>query len=139
FTDPEVWNPKIRSPQCDNAAAARSVLPRYLTRTERVLAGMSKAEIQKREAAEWSSGTIKVPEPGSVSYMLSKGAYINDAAAGAWQPHVMFFAPRTDGAAWGADLPASPMMSDSKSYEKTTIFFVIVPKWSDGTAAPPHK
>jgi uncharacterized protein YndB with AHSA1/START domain len=136
FVDPQFWNPKIRSPQCDNAVSVRSVLPRYLTRTTRVLSGVSKAEMQKREAAEWLSGTLKAPEPGAVSYMMSKDGYLNDAAGGPWHPHVMFFAPRTDSAAWGADLPGSPLMSDSTSYEQTTIFFVIVPKWSDGTPGP---
>ncbi len=139
FTDSQFWNPKIRSPQCDNAVSVRSVLPRYLARTKRVLAGASKAEIQKQEAAEWLAGTITVPEPGAVSYMMSKGGYLNDAAGGPWHPHVMFFAPRAESAAWGADLPGSPMMSDSSSYEKTTIFFVIVPNWSDGTPGPSHK
>jgi hypothetical protein len=139
FTDPQFWNPKIRSPQCDNATSARSVLPRYLTRTERVLAGVSKTEMQKREAAEWTAGTLKVPEPGAICYMLSNGGYLNDAAAGPWHPHVMFFAPRTDDAAWGANLPGSPVASDSTSYEHITIFFVVVASWSDGTPAPVHK
>ena len=45
----------------------------------------------------------------------------------------------TDGAAWGANLPGSPVAADSTSYERTTIFFVIVPNWSDGTPGPTHK
>ena len=139
FADPQFWNPKIRTPQCDNATSARSVLPRYLTRTERVLSRVSKAEMQTREAADWASGVLKVPEPGAMCYMLSKSGYINDAAAGPWHPHVMFFAPRTNDAAWGANLPGSPVASDSTSYDHITIFFVIVPDWSDGTPAPMHK
>src|SRR5262249_1167392 len=58
FTDPQFWNPKIRAPQCDNAVSARTVRPRYLTRTEWVLAGVSKPEMQRREAAEWVAGTL---------------------------------------------------------------------------------
>jgi hypothetical protein len=138
FANPQFWNPKIRSPQCDNATSARSVLPRYLTRTERILAGMSKAEIQKREAAEWAAGTLKAPEPGAICYMMSKGGYLNDTD-GSWHPHVMYFAPRTDDAEWGANLPGSPVASDSTSYERTTIFFVVVANWSDGTPSPPHE
>ncbi len=136
FDSPQFWNPKIRSPQCDNVTSARSVLPRYLTRTEWVLAGISKAEIQKREAAEWAAGTLKAPEPGAMCYMMSKGGYLSDGV-GPWRPHVMFFAPRTDDAAWGANLPGSPIASDSASYEQTSIFFVVVPNWSDGTPGPP--
>lgn len=138
FTSPQFWNPKVRTPQCFNATSARSVLPRYLTRTERVLAGMSKADMQRREAADRAAGTLRPPEPGAVCYMLSKNGYINDAAGGPWHPHVMYFAPRTDDAAWGANLPDSPIASDSTSYDATTIFFVVVPNWSDGTPAPLH-
>ena len=138
FTDPEFWNPKIRTPQCDNAVSARTVRPRYLTRTERVLAGASKAEMQKREAAEWAAGTLTAPAPGAMCYMLSKRGYIKDGT-GPWHPHVMFFAPRTDDAAWGANLPGSPVAADSTSYERTTIFFVIVTDWSDGSPGTVHK
>ena len=71
-------------------------------------------------------------------YMMSKGGYVNDRDH-AWHPHVMYFAPRTDDAAWGANVVGSPVMSDSASYERTTIFFVIVPNWSDGTPGPIQK
>lgn len=138
FADPQFWNAKIRAPECYNPTSVRSVLPRYLTRTERILAGASKAEMQKREAVDRAAGTLTPPEPGAMCYMLSKGGYINDTD-GPWHPHVMYFAPRTDGAAWGANLPGSPIASDSASYDETTIFFVIVPNWSDGTPAPLHK
>jgi hypothetical protein len=42
FDDPEFWNPRIRGPICLNPAAARSILPITLKRTELVLA----AEVQ---------------------------------------------------------------------------------------------
>jgi len=136
YTDPQFWNPKIRAPECFNATAARSVLPRYLARTARVLAGMSKPEMQKREAADRAAGSLTPPEPGAVCYMMSKGGYLNDATGGPWHSHVMYFAPRTDDAAWGANLPGSPIASDSAAYDETTIFLVVVPKWSDGTSSP---
>ena len=133
FDNPEFWNPTIRSPQCFNPAAVRSVLPRYLERTKRVLAGMSLAEMQAREAAEWKAGTFHAPEAGAVSLMFAKGGYLNDSAAGAWHPHYMMFVPRTDASQWGADLPGSPVKSDSTSYDNTTIIMILVPNWSDGT------
>lgn len=137
FGNPEFWNPKIRAPECDNAVMARSVDPHFLTRTEWVLAGVSKTEMQQREAAAWASGKYKAPEFGGMSYMLAKGGYINDAVTH-WHPHVMFLTPRTDDAAWGANLPGSPVVSDSINIEKTSIFMVIVGNWSDGTPAPIH-
>ena len=133
FADPQFWNPKIRAPECFNATSARSVLPRYLARTEQVLAGLSKSEMQTHEAADRAAGTLKPPVPGAMCYMQSKGGYLNDAAGGPWHPHVMYFAPRTDDAAWGANFAGSPIASDSVSYDETTIFFVVVPNWSDGT------
>src|ERR1051326_2076672 len=134
FDNPEFWNPKMRSPQCVNPAAVRSVLPRYLERTKWVLAGVSKAEMQAREAAAWQAGKLTGPEPGAISLMFSKGGYLNDSAAGPWHPHYMLFVPRTDASQWGADLPGSPVASDSVSYERTTIIMVKVPNWSDGTS-----
>jgi len=136
FDNAEFWNPKIRSPQCFNSAAVRSVLPSYLERTKWVLSGVSKAEMQARETAEWKAGTLHEREPGAVSLMFSKGGYLNDSAAGPWHPHFMLFAPRADASQWGADLPGSPVASDSVNYEKTTIVMIMVPNWSDGTPGP---
>ena len=130
FNDPEFWNPKIRSPQCFNAAGARSILPRYLERTRWVLAGESIAEMRAHAA---SGKQRLVPAPGSVCYMMSKQGYLNDSVAGPWHPHVMFFGLHAKPAAWGANLPGSPVMADDTSYSPTTIFMVVVQKWSDGT------
>lgn len=136
--NPEFWNPKVRSADCLNAVAARSVLPHFLARTEWVLAGVPRAEIKKREASAWTAGKYKAPEPGAMCYMMAKGGYINDAV-GPWHPHVMFLTPRTAEATWGANLPESPVTADSTNVENTTIFAVIVGNWSDGTPAPIHR
>src|SRR6185436_9059075 len=37
--DPDFWNPKVRTPICWNAAAARSLLLRNIKRTQLILAG----------------------------------------------------------------------------------------------------
>jgi len=139
FDNPEFWNPKIRTPLCDNSVAARSasVLPAYLTRTEWVLTGVSLAEMQKRETAEWDDGRFQAPDPGAVSFMMSKEQYINDSAH-PWHPHVMFFAPRTQDSQWGANLPGSPMVADSTNVVQTSIFMVLVANWSDGTPDTAH-
>ncbi len=128
FNSSEFWNPKVRSPQCLNAAGASSVLPEYLARTRWVLAGESIARMRAR------AGTRKpmLPAPGSVCYMMSKQAYINDTAAGPWYSHVMFYGLAKP-ADWGANLPDSPMAADAAAYEPVTVFMVIVQKWSDGT------
>jgi hypothetical protein len=134
FDDPEFWNPKPRDPLCFNAAAARSVLPTYLRRTEWVLAGVSKDEIVRRTRAAIADRTILQPETGAMTYMMSKDGYLNDGA-GHWHPHVMFYLPLTQASAWGANLPGSPVMGGGGGDEPGTVFFVLAPTWSDGTPA----
>ncbi|MFI4920090.1 MAG: hypothetical protein ACHQAZ_00445 [Gammaproteobacteria bacterium] len=134
FDNPEFWNPKIRTPICLNAMSARSVsvLPSYLTRTQWVLAGVSVAEMHDRETAEWKDGRLKPPDPNCVTFMMSKDQYINDSAH-PWHPHVMIFAPRITDTELGANIHGSPVAADSTNVEQTSIFMVVVAKWSDGT------
>jgi len=134
FEDPEFWNPKLRAPLCFNDLAARTVLAAYLERTEWVLAGVSKADMINRTSAELASNRIATPEPGAMSYMMSKQGYLGDLA-GHWHPHLMFFFAHVDRADWGANLHGSPVLSSRDDSESTTTFFVLVPTWSDGTPA----
>jgi hypothetical protein len=48
----------------------------------------------------------------------------------------MFEVPRIDDAAWGANLPNSPVLGDAEDPESFSEFIIPVGKWSDGTAAP---
>ena len=134
FQDGEFWNPKIRTPNCFNAAAVSSVLPSYFKRTEWAMAGVSKADMIDRYKAELSTKGASSPEPGAMSYMMSKRTYINDGT-GHWHPHVMFFLARVDAAAWGANAKGSPIFGGQAAEDPFTTFYVIVPAWSDGTPA----
>ena len=136
FDHPEFWNPKNRSPICYNPAAARSILPYTFKRTELVLGGLSKPQILDRIKAAVAGKELPTPEPGAMSYMMSKEQYLNDAV-GHWYPHLMFHIPKTDGAGWGANLDGSPVVMDPREVpEPQTIFFVPVGTWTDGTTAP---
>jgi len=136
FDDPEFWNPKNRSPICYNPAAARSILPYTFNRTELVLAGLSNPQMLERIKAAVANKALPVPEPGAMSYMMSKESYLSDQV-GHWFPHLMFHVPKTDGANWGANLDSSPVVLDPRLVpEPETIFFVPVGRWSDGTPAP---
>ncbi len=130
----EFWNPRQRAPECVNKAAARSVLPSYLQRTQWVLSGVSRAAMIHRTKAEIAARQITAPEVGAMCFMLSKDGYIA-SAGGPWHPHVMFWAPRGPGSEWGADLKGSPVLSSSSDLMPFTIYFVLVRKWSDGTLA----
>ncbi len=132
FDDDQFWNPKLRAPLCFNAAAARSVLPRYFERTRLALAGASKASMIDSTKSALAAHTFTAPEPGAMCFMMSKQGYLGDTA-GHWHPHLMFYLAHTDGAAWGADLAGSPVFVAQDHPEDITTFMVPVPKWSDGT------
>src|SRR3984957_5214951 len=46
--DPDFWNPKVRTPICYNASAAHSVLLRNIKRTDLILAGRMKDQVDER-------------------------------------------------------------------------------------------
>jgi hypothetical protein len=139
FNDAEFWNPKIRGPICFNPAAVRTVLPGYLERTQWVLAGVSKSDMIDRTRTTVSTNTFVAPEPGAMSFMMSKQGYLSDDD-GHWHPHLMFFVAHSDAAAWGANLHGSPIFAAQSDPEPITTFFIPVTKWSDGTAdAMEHK
>lgn len=134
---PEFWNPKLRGPICFNPPAARSVLPTTIKRTDMVLAGRTKAEIIEGNKAAFQKGELPPLEPGGMSYMMSKGAYLTDHGDHNLA-HLMVYAPPLDGKVWGADLPKSPVMLNPqfKGVQPIDVFVVPVGRWSDGTAAP---
>ena len=132
---PEFWNPKVRSPICFNAAAARSFAQIYLMKTKLVLAGKSKEDVLKLTSAALDSGELPALEPGAMCYMFSKQQYLNDEGVH-WHPHLMFFVKGDVGKTWGADQPDSHIIAANDAEERATIFMVWVDTWSDGTPAP---
>jgi putative zinc finger protein len=138
FNSAEFWNPNVRVPQCFNPAAARSILPLTIKRTEMVLAGRSKAQMIDSIKAGFDNKELPVPEPGAMCYMMSRAGYLNDAL-GHYVPHLMFYFPLTDKSSWGADLRDSPVTLNPQFQggpEPITEFVIAVGKWSDGTVAP---
>jgi hypothetical protein len=130
--DPDFWNPKVRVPICDNAAAARSYLLRTIKTTDLVLAGRTKAQVDDAIAAAVDKKELPAMEPGAMCYMMSKQGYGGDSAPH-WPSHVMFFYSKLDPATWGANLPGSPIMAVND--DQLTEFAVGVKRWSDGTEA----
>ena len=135
--DPEFWNPKLRAPICFNPPGARSYLPLIIKKTELVLAARSKAQVFEDIKAAFDKKELPTLESGAMGYIMSKQGYFSDRD-GRWHPHLMFFARLTDPAAWGADLPGSPIIafSGNDTPERLTVFLILVGQWSDGTAAP---
>ncbi len=134
--DPEFWNPRLRAPICYNPQASRSYVPRILKKTELALAGRSKQQIAAAIATALDTKQLPAVESGSMCYMLSKDGYLGDRF-GHWHPHLMFFVPETETAAWGANLPHSPILGATDKQEHLTVFLIPLGQWSDGTPGPP--
>ena len=132
--DADFWNPKVRTPICYNAAAARSLLPRNIKRTELILAGRTKAQVDEAIVAAVDKKELPAMESGAMCYMMSKRGYGGDTVAH-WPSHVMFFYSQTDPATWGANLPGSPVLAMSDDHEHLTEFAIGVQRWADGTEA----
>ena len=134
--DAEVWNPKVRTPICYNAAAARSNLPRNIKRTDLILAGRTKAQVDEAIVAAVAKKELPAMEGGAMCYMMSKQGYGGDSVPH-WPSHLMFYFSQTDPATWGANLPGSPILAMSDEHEHLTehltMFSISVQRWSDGT------
>lgn len=134
--DREFWNSRLRAPNCFNPQAARSVLPQYLERARWVVAGATREQIIERTRAALASGQFTAPEPGALTFMLSKNGYVSDQADGPWVPHMMFFVPHGQAASWGASRDGSPVIGVDAIPEDINILLLPVRQWSDGTPAP---
>lgn len=130
--EPDFWNPKVRVPICFNAAAARSFLPRNIERTDLILAGRTKAQVDETIVAAIDKRELPAMEPGAMCYMMSKQGYGGDSIEH-WPPHLMFYFSQIDPATWGANLPDSPILAMNDAREQLTEFVVPVQRWSDGT------
>lgn len=140
FDAPQFWNPKMRGPICFNPAAAHSILPLTLKRTDLVLSGLSKEQVMDGIRASLRAKELPTLEPGAMSYMMSKESYLGDGV-GHWHSHLMFYVPLMKPANWGADLPGSPVLLNPQfrgAPEPVTEFMVPVLEWSDGTPSQMH-
>jgi hypothetical protein len=133
--DVDFWNPKLRSPICFNPPAARSYLPLTIKRTELVLAGRSKEQMFVALGAAVERKDVPPLESNAMCYMMSKRGYLSDRD-GHWRPHLMIFTPLVEPAAWGADLPGSPILAFTETRSRVSVFLVPVGHWSDGSPAP---
>jgi hypothetical protein len=139
--DPDFWNPKVRVPICMNAAAARTYLLRITRITDLALAGRTPAQVDQAMAAAIARKELPPMESGAMCYMMGKQGYGGDSAPH-WPPHLMFFFSDTDLAAWGANLPGSPVIGIADSSEHLTQFVIQIQRWADGTddlpSSPTH-
>jgi len=135
FNDRRFYTPKSRGPACFNPPAVRSIVPIVMKRNELALAGRSKVEIASAMKTALEKNELPALEPGAMCYMMSHDQRLGDGS-GPWMPHLMFYLPKMDNAAWGSDQPGSPVVLNSMfngAPEPVTVFMVVVSEWSDGT------
>jgi hypothetical protein len=132
--DADFLDPKVRVPMCVNAAAARSYLLRITRIAELILAGRTKAQMEETIAAAVEKKELPPMEPGAMCYMMSKQGFGGNTVPH-WPSHLMFFFSDTDLAAWGANLPGSPVVGMADPSEHLTQFVIPTQRWSDGTEA----
>jgi hypothetical protein len=146
----DVWSPKQRGAVCLNPAAVRSILPIFNKLTEMTLAGVTgvKERIAGIQEA-YAKKEIPPVEPGAMSFMMSKGAYLTHLGTTHNLCHVMFFLPIKDPAELNANDPDAPIFSTSmwfpdpdkpdsplnKELPPLRTVPIEVPYWSDGTPA----
>ncbi|HVC18561.1 MAG TPA: hypothetical protein VNE16_00675 [Vicinamibacterales bacterium] len=142
----EKWNPRIKGPDCLNAAAARTMLPIVFKLTDMALAGDSLRQRVAGIREAYAKRDIPPLAPGAMGYMMSKDAYLTDQGSHNIS-HLMFFVPDRKAADWGAGVLHSPISSSSywfasdasnpldKTLPPLRVFVVAVPVWSDGTPA----
>jgi hypothetical protein len=145
----DVWSPKQRGAICLNPAAVRSILPICRKLTQMTLAGVTSVKERIAGIQEaYAKKEIPPVEPGAMSYMMSKEAYLSHLGNHNLC-HVMFFLPMKDPAELDANDPNSPISSTSiwfpdpdkpdsplnKELPPLRTVPIEVPYWSDGTLA----
>ena len=94
--------------------------------------GFSKTQMFDAIKAAVDKKELGAPALGSLTYMMSKEAYLTDRPPHNLN-HLMYDLPRMDGAAWGANLPGVPIYFQQLSPAPITEFYVVMGNWSDGT------
>ena len=146
----DVWSPKQRGAICLNPAAVRSILPIFRELTKMTLAGVTSVKERIAHIQEaYTKKEIPAVEPGAMSYIMSKDAYLTHLGQSHNLCHVMFFLPIKDPADLNANDPNAPVSSTSmwfpdpdkpdsplnKELPPLRVVPIEVPYWSDGTLA----
>jgi hypothetical protein len=146
----DVWSPKQKGAICLNPASVRSILPIYQKLTQMTLAGVTSVKERIAGIQEaYAKKEIPPVEPGAMSYMMSKDAYLSHLGRTHNLCHVMFFLPINDPAELDANDPNAPISSTTfwfpdpdkpdspltKELPPLRTVPVAVPYWSDGTLA----
>lgn len=128
------FDPKIRAPQCFNAAAAPSMLKVHRIASWHFMQGASTTEVDLAIGEALTTGAIAMPGDGAMSYMFSPRQVLTPDG-GRFHPHVMLYMPHVTQDSYGRGSPMQgvPMVTESGSMFATVV--ILSPMWSDGTSA----
>lgn len=131
------FDPKIRAPQCFNAAAAPAMLAVHRITTQHIMRGASTSEVDLAIGNALTTGMVKPPQVGAMSYMFSPRQVLTPEG-GRFHPHVMLYQPHVTQESYGSGSPMQgvPMVTEGGSAFATTV--ILSPVWSDGTPATVH-
>src|SRR5689334_23539637 len=102
----DVWSPKQRGAICLNPAAVRSILPIFRKLTQMTLAGVTSVKERVAGIQEaYAKKEIPPVEPGAMSFMMSKDAYLSHLGHTHNLCHVMLFLPIRNSAELDANDP----------------------------------
>ena len=87
-----VYDSKLRAPICFDPVASRTVLPFQELRTKLGIEGKDPDTIASSVATAYSTGQLPKMEGVSFAYMWSADSDLGPGV-GAWQPHMMVYAP----------------------------------------------
>ncbi|MHA7819517.1 MAG: hypothetical protein ACX930_07740 [Erythrobacter sp.] len=128
------FDPKIRAPQCFNAAATPTMLKTHLIATWHIMQGASTDEVDLAIGNAVTTGAIQPPATGAMSYMFSPEQVLTPDG-GRFHPHVMLYQPHVTQESYGQGSPMQgvPMVTEGGSIFATTV--ILSSHWSDGTPA----
>ncbi len=128
------FDPKIRAPQCFNAAATPSMLMVHRIATWHFMNGASTEKVDLAIGEALTSGAVRPPEAGAMSYMFSPKQVLTPDG-GRFYPHVMLYQPHVTQESYGQGSPMQgvPMVTEGGSVFATTV--ILSSHWSDGTPA----
>jgi hypothetical protein len=133
--------PITQEPECHDAEATRTFIPRRLMLAELRAQGKSPEEIRRSLADALAKGILQPPARAGVIYMLSKENIPPDLAnprgAKPFPPHVMVYAPNLT----NADIGASGKDDSAPAFvanEGSPFALIIVAVPTDGSAGHVH-
>jgi len=138
FSDAGFWNPRTRSPNCFNAAAARTELPQYNEAHGVGARRATKEQMIEKNTIGVCGPQLQESRAGLLLLHAVEGRLPQRRGrrAVASARHVLRFhmARLQPG---GAGLEGSPVLGQEGSETESTVLFIPVRRWSDGTPAPP--